>query len=243
MKFKFFCRAVFAATALLAISAAANADTTIVSKFSLDMSKLRTPGLASSQIQATLRNMGLNNMTMTTYVSGTKLKTVTPSSISILDVSAKKETVYVIQTKQYMEIPLRSSSLHQSANVKDMHVDKVIAGCNAHLYKVHVLTAAGIQDGYVWTTQDLSDVDNLKLSAGEAVSGSLGEINGLTGTPLKYSLSDKVTIIQKQNNTVTTKYDTTSISHDPIPDSTFDAPEGYTQMTMPSSVAKSTYRR
>lgn len=236
MKFTSVGRVLLAAAALL-ISVCVRADLTTTAKIQCDLSQVSFNGQPlTAQMRQMLDRTGMfgPDATITTYYSATKVKSIAPMAISIMDTDSNLMTVLMPQTKTYLSMPLNKGAVKQvanatEANAVDMKTTKTILGHEAHLYKLYLKNPMMTMTGYAWVAPDLPSPpafasDNTMLSAfREKLAGAL----------LKESADMSMSMFTGK---ISMTYEVTSLNTDAIDPATFDIPSGYTQMQTPAAM-------
>jgi len=237
MKLSHICRIFVAAFALL-LCVPVHADLTTTFKMTMDLSKMTIGGkpISPEQLESIKKSpMFGGDLEMTTYQSSHKVKVITPVSIAIVDLDTKTSTMLLPQMKKYMTIPVSASMLQMAnsteANVVDMNTTKTFLGYQTHLFKLYFKNAMMTMSGYAWICKDLPSPPSMGSSGNPMLDIIKAKMQG---APLK--MSGDISMPSSFGQMSYT-YEVTAISTDPIPDSTFAIPDGYTQMQMPTSPA------
>jgi hypothetical protein len=219
-------------------AAPAHADLKVTWHMTMDSPMMKN---MPPQAKAMVDNM-MNPMTI--YSSGKKTRTDTPMMGFIIDTANDKSIMVNKFAKTYYvskfdpnksQMPIPGGGPMRGAKPSDVNLDdtgkvKTILGHKCHEF---IVTGKVAQDegpnmsfkDDMWVATDLAP-----MGAGSMPFGNFGSVaNKIAGFPLQMNMSIKGG--QADGTTIT--FETTDLSTDTLPASTFDVPEGYTQSDNP----------
>jgi iron uptake system EfeUOB component EfeO/EfeM len=220
-----------AALTMIAVCSTAMADLTVVQKTTVNISKMRINGkpVSAQQLQMTKTMMArMGGMDSVSYYTSTKAKVANAYASTLIDIPNKKMTIFMPTTKTYTTMSLDNNAIAAMSaglqvSTKDMGATKNILGHIAHLYKYYSKNGTMAIVGYAWIAPDITDTDDY-----QSAIPSQALVKGVKGLPLKINM----TVTSSMFGTIGTTVTVTSISTDPIPESTFDMPSDYKPLNM-----------
>lgn len=232
MRFKRFAAA--AALAMLVALGSASADLKIVERTTFDFSKMTIMGnpITPDQLDMIKRSPFIGNVSgsdITMYDAGAKLRCDAPFADSIIDFTAKTDTLLLPATKQYMVTTIPTNQIAQlsagaTASLTDQKQTRTILGHVTHLYAFTITNALLTIAGNMWIATDLPDLGSPAFDSTNPAMGLI--VSKVKGFPLQMDAQIDMPMTFGQ---LGLSYVVSSLSTAPLPASTFAAPADYTR--------------
>ena len=162
----------------------------------------------------------------TIYLSGSKIRCVTPTLVTISDFRSNTQTLLFPESKTKCVMPvlpaatLKQLSRNLVAKFVDMKETRTLLGLKVRLFKFYVKNSLMTSVGYIWSAP------NILSPPPFGIGNSLNILyrSKLAGTASK---SPIVTVIPRYRVKVSTIYEVSALSTAPIPASAFTIPSNY----------------
>ncbi len=234
---RIFLSQILTAAAVLLIGPTAYADLTM--KMTMLSSATPVKGKHLTPHDAAIRKDMLTpsgNLEATVYWSNNKIKSVSPTLVTIRDLNSSTQTFLLPESKtKYVASVLLPASMikqmgqYHQENILDMKKTKTLLGHKVHLFKVYSKNSMMTMTGYVWVAQD---IPSPSASGVDTLDSLLLSKHKIIGTALQATL---VALIPRYRIKISDIYKVTALSTAPIPMATFAIPGDYKTVPAPGT--------